>query len=528
MTGIALLLAGAAVAFGLARWLRLPAVPFLLVTGLGLNLVGLMPERALLEDALQLGLAFLVFAAGIELNPQRVGPQRGAAVRVGLAQFVVLGLVGFGAVSLLGVPIEEAIYLALALAASSTLLVVRLLQQRKQMFEPFGRLVLGVLLMQDMLVILLLPLVTGLPEGFAEMLRGVAGSAVLVLSAVAFIRWGAPFLIIRMNLDEEALLLVSLGTLFLFIGAAQWLALPMIAGAFLAGVALSGFPVNGIVRGQLGSLSDFFLATFLIALGGLVGIPEPRDLVIALVLIAIVVLLTPPLVTMIAETAGLSARAAIESGLLLAQTSEFSLVVALQGLTAGHLRDEVLTIVLITTMVTMFLTPFLATNRMTWRLMRYHPLRRREPLIDPPEGHVLLLGCGDNGLPLLETLMTAGHDVLVVDDDPAVIEALREGDVRCIRGDGSDFEVLRRAGADRARAIISTMRRPRDSMHLLGQVSDVPVFVRVFDDIDAERIRRRGGIPISYAEAATDDFLSWLDQATEFGLSRERRRRPRK
>jgi FlaA1/EpsC-like NDP-sugar epimerase len=232
-------------------------------------------------------------------------------------------------------------------------------------------------------------------------------------------------------------------------------------------------------------------------------------------------------VTFIAEAAGMSARAAIESGLLLAQTSEFSLVVALQGWSTGHVREEILTIVAIMTMVTMFLTPFIATNRMTWRLMELHPLRRRVGATQPREGHFLLLGCGDTGLPLLETLVTGGHDVLVVDDDPAVIEALREGDVPCIRGDGSDFEVLRMAGAERAGVIISTMRRPRDSIHLLNRVSDIPVLVRVFDDVDAERIRRCGGVPISYAEAAADDFLAWLEQAAEVGVDRERRTRPR-
>jgi Trk K+ transport system NAD-binding subunit len=124
-------------------------------------------------------------------------------------------------------------------------------------------------------------------------------------------------------------------------------------------------------------------------------------------------------------------------------------------------------------------------------------------------------------------LLAAGKPVMVVDDDPAVIEALREGEIPCIRGDGSDFGVLRRAGAQTAAIIISTMRRPRDSLHLLGQVRGTPILVRVFDDADADSIRRNGGIPISYAEAASEDFLLWLDQAAAFGLPNERRTRPR-
>jgi Kef-type K+ transport system membrane component KefB len=525
--GIALLLAGAAVGFAVARLLQLPAVPFLLIAGLLLNLLGLLPEQLLLEDTIQLGLAFLVFAAGIELNPHRVGGQRGVALHVGFAQFVLLGLVGFATVRLFGIGPQQAVYLALAVAASSTLLVVRLLQQRKQMFEPFGRLVVGVLLLQDMLVIVLLPVLVGLPQGIGAAARGLVGSAILVGGAIACSRWLVPRVILRMDLDEEELLLATLALLFLFIGAAVYLGLPMIAGAFLAGFALSSFPVNGIVRGQLGSLSDFFLAIFFTALGGLVGIPDPSDLLLALALAAVVILLTPLIVVLVAERAGLSARAAIESGLLLAQTSEFSLVIVLQGWAAGHLDEGVVTVIVVVTMVTMFVTPFLATNRMTWRLMSFHPLRRKVDIAEPPTDHVLLIGCGDNGLPLLETLLAGSRQVVVIDDDPAVIEALREGDVECIRGDGSDFDVLRRAGATEASIIISTMRRPRDSLHVLDRVHDVPVLVRVFDQEDVDRVRRRGGIPISYAEAATQDFLAWLDQASDFGLDRERRTRPR-
>jgi Kef-type K+ transport system membrane component KefB len=527
MIGIAILLGGAAVGYAFARWRGLPAVPFLLIAGLILEMLGLLPERALLEDTVILGLAFLVFAAGIELNPRRVGSQRRTAIRVGGAQFGVLALLTLGAMLVIGLELRQASYLALAVAASSTLLVVRLLQQRKQMFEPFGRLVLGVLLLQDLLVIVLLPVLVGIQDGLLAVLQGLAATAVLVAAAFVCIRWIAPWLILRLGLDEEEQLLVTLAILFLFIGGAVSMGLPMIAGAFLAGVALSPFPVNGIVAGQIRSISDFFVAIFFTALGGLVGVPAMGDLFLALVLAALVVIVTPVVVVLIAEAAGLSARASIEAGLLLSQTSEFSLVVVLQGWAAGHLEERIVTIVVMVTVMTMFLTPFLASNRMTWRLMAYHPLRRRAPAFDPPHGHVLLIGAGDNGMPLLETLLAAERNVVVIDDDPAVIETLREGEVPCIRGDGSDFEILRQAGAADAQIIISTMRRPRDSLHVLNRVPDVPVLVRVFDQDDAEGVRRRGGIPISYADAATEDFLMWLDQASEFGLHRERRSRPR-
>ncbi|CAN5849725.1 cation:proton antiporter [soil metagenome] len=527
MIGIFLLLTGAAVGFGVARWLRLPAIPMLLVAGMAIGQLALMPERDVLEQTLVLGLTFLVFVAGIELNPRRVGAQKLAALWVGLAQFVLLGSLGTGIALLTGLSLQTALYIGLALTASSTLVVVRLLQQRRQLFEPFGRLVIGVLLLQDLLVILLIPLLGRAPDGLLAMATGLGAALLLVALAYVCLRWVTPYVVIRLNPDEEYLLLTVLAILFVFMGLADFLGLPVVAGAFLAGVSLSSFPVSGVIRGLLSSLSDFFSAIFFTAFGALLTIPSPNELFIALILTGLVVFFTPLLVTVIAERAGLSSRPAIESGLLLAQTSEFSLVVALQGLMLGHVGGEVFRIVAFVTVVTMILTPFISTDRVTWRLMRLYPLRRRGGRSLGAKGHVLLLGCGDNGMPLLETLIGSGRHVVVVDDDPAVIDRLREGDVECLRGDGTDLQVLRAAGARDAALIISTVRRPSENDAVLAYAAGVPLIARVFEPVDAELIRAQGGTPVLYSEAAAVDFLTWLDAADAVGIDRERRIRAR-
>jgi Kef-type K+ transport system membrane component KefB len=511
MIGFAILLAGAAVALGAAHFLRLPAIPFLLVTGALVGSVGAVPP-ALLQDTIVLGITFLVFFAGLELNPARVGGQRRAALWVGVAQFSVLGITGLLVALALGYGTTAALYLALAMTASSTLVVVRLLQSRQQLFEPFGRLVLGVLLLQDLAIILLIPVVTRLPEGLASVALGLSAALALTGAAVLFARLGGPRLALRFRDDEEALLLVILGVLFTFIGAAAALGLPLIAGAFLAGVALSPFPTSMIVRGPVLSLSDFFLAIFFIALGGLVARPDLVSLAHSLVFVVALIVVTPVIVTIVAERAGLSTRPAVEAGLLLAQASEFSLVVGLWGLVQGHIAVEVFTVVALVTVITMLLTPFLGTDAVTWRVMRIHPLRHPPEIADPPKGHVLLLGCGDSGMPLLETLIAAGHQVVVVDDDAAIIERLQDGEVPCIRGDGSDREILERVGARDARLIISTIRRAGDNEEILKLAPDVPTLVRVFDGGAAAEIRAQGGIPIVYAEAAAEGFLRWFDQ----------------
>lgn len=509
MIGLAVFLLGAAAAYGIARWLNVPTTPFLLLAGIVLNVLDLLPEE-ILQESLVLGLTFLLFVTGIELGPRRVRAQRRAAIRVGVFQFVLLGAVGFLVALALGLDALTSVYLGLALTASSTLVVVRLLQRRKQLFEPFGRLVVGVLLIQDVGVILLIPLLTRLPEGVRSVAWGFLGTAALVALAFLFQRWATPRLV-RLQGDEEILLLSVLAILFAFVGLADLLVLPLAAGAFLAGVALSPFPVSGIVRGQLASVAEFFTAIFFIALGALLSAPSPTVLLHALALAATVVLLTVPLVAYVAERTGFSARPAIESGLLLSQTSELSLVVGLQGLLLAQISREVFTTLALVTVATMVLTPFLATESVVRRLMRLHPVTRVAHVERKPHGHVILLGCGSGGMPLLETLLAAGKKVVVIDDDPEVVERLREGDVPCIRGDAADPEVLRAAGVDRARLISSTVRRPRDNRRLLESVDDVPVLVRVFDDEDARWVAEHGGIPVAYSEAAAEEFLRWYE-----------------
>lgn len=508
MTGVTVLLLAGAAGFALSRRTGLPAIPFLLLSGVAASALISLPEP-FLEDALILGVTVMVFVAGIELNPGRFRLQRKAALAVGLAQFLVLGAVGFGLGLLMGYSGETAAYLALALSASSTLVVVRVLQVKRQLFEPFGRLVTGVLLLQDLLIILLIPVVTRLHHGAGALVSGVLASLALVALAAVVLRWVAPFAVQRLAGDEETLLLVILTILFSFLGLANLFQLPLVSGAFLAGLALSGFPVSSLVRGQLKTLSDFFNAFFFTALGAVLPLPTVPEVLQAGVLALAVLVVTPPLVAVVAERMGFSARPALSSGLLLSQTSEFSLVVGLQGVILGQLAPGVFTVIALTTLATMMLTPFLTTDRVTWALVHRHPFKRGESLEKRPEDHLLLLGCGRNGLTLLELLVVTPNEVVVVDDDPVLVQYIRDALVPALRGDVSDVEVLRAAGADRARIVVSTIRRTEDNAPLLAMVRDVPVLVRAFNVEDGEWIRSRGGRPILYSEAAAQDFEEW-------------------
>jgi CPA2 family monovalent cation:H+ antiporter-2 len=521
MNLIALLLLAAAVALGLARLLRLPALPLLIGAGMTLNLTDLIPSQFLPANVggegrsgamiiIEFGLIFIVFASGVELNPRRFARHGRTVAWVGSLQFGVSAFIGWITSRWIGFDPVESAYMGFGLAASSTLVVIRHLRVRQAMFEPYGRLVTGVLLLQDAAMIAVIVVLFRLEGG----LQGVAVGLVelFLLGGAAWLaqRRIVPAVVKRAKPDEESLLLWLAGVLFAFVGIASLLGLPAIVGAFAGGFAFSAFPLNGLVRGQLSSLSDFFHSVFFVALGALVGIPAASNWILALQFSVIVVLVTPPLVAVLAEWRGLNTRASIESGLLLSQTSEFSLLLGVVGLAAGHLSTKGFEILATTTLLTMTLTPFLSRERVARALLPLHPLKKRSNSSTPPEGHVLLLGFGSAGLWTVKPLLKQGEAVLVVDDDAVVCRELERMGVPVMRGDGSETEMLDRSGASMAKLIIASMRGIGDAIEVLRYVKGVPVVVRVFEESEAEVIRNAGGIPVMYSEAAAETFLAWF------------------
>ncbi|MEY4244799.1 MAG: hypothetical protein RLZZ245_2384 [Verrucomicrobiota bacterium] len=525
MNLLALLLFAAAVGHGASRALKLPAIPLLIGAGMALNVFGLLPvgftlmegaegAQGVAMQALEFGLVFLVFSSGVELNPRRFARHGRTVAWVGLIQFSVSAAIGFFTAYWVGFDEIESTYLGFGLAASSTLVVIRQLQLRHAMFEPFGRTVTGVLLLQDAFLIVVIVALSRFEGGLPAV--GFALAEVALLAATAWLAQQKiiPNLVRRMKPDEESLLLWLIATLFCFVGIAFWLGLPPIVGAFAGGFAFSAFPLNGLVRGQLSSLSAFFLAIFFVVLGALVGVPELTHWWTAIQFSLIVLILTPPLVAALAEWRGLNTRASIESGLLLAQTSEFSLLLGVSGFALGHISAEGFQILAMTTLITMTLTPFIGQERVAQVLLRLHPFRRRLRLDRPPSGHILILGFGSAGMWTIKPLRAQGHEILVVDDDAVVCGELSRLGVPIMRGDGSEEHVLTRAGARNAKLVIASMRRVSDALKVLQHVKGVPVLARVFEESEAEQVRAAGGIPILNAEAAAETFLTWF-QATD-------------
>lgn len=523
MTGMAILLLAAAIAFGFAKWLRLPVIPLLILSGVGLRLLadagGVGLSRELLGQMVELGLAVLVFTAGTELSPRRMRGRTRPILIVAVAQFFLLGLAGVVTALWLGYDLMTALYLGCALSASSTLVVVRHLQTRRQMFEPYGRLVLGVLLLQDFFIILIMVALLKWPEGIWVTGLGVLQALGLGSLALGLHKWLVPWLTRRVTLDDEELMLGALSMLFIFSGIAYLLELPFLVGALFAGFALSAFPMNGLVRGMLGSLSGFFLALFFISIGAFLVVPEAQMLWHGLIFTGVLIVVTVVFVSYLAEVVGYSTRAAVETGLLLSQTSEFSLLLALTGVASGQISMELFSMIALITVSTMTLTPFISRDSVVWALMKLHPrYRRGEAACETMRDHAVLLGYGRAGARLAEYFKAHRVPVVVIDDDAAVIRKLIAKGVPCIQGEGSDPRTLDRAHCREARVVVCSMRRMRDAEPVLTHLKDCPVrvLVRTFEAADAALVEAAGGYPVRTAEASTKVFMEWLEANPDF------------
>lgn len=531
MNFFALLLLAASCAYGLSRWLKLPSLPVLIASGMALNLSGLLPAELGLGAAstggddhanaamrmLEFGLLFLVFASGVELAPRRFAKHTRTVGWIAAIQFSASAVIGIATSHwIVGLPWLESCYLGFGLAASSTLVVLRQLRVRQAMFEPFGRVVTGVLLLQDVALIAVIVVLSRISSegtlfGLSNISLGLGETVVLGAAAWLSQRHIIPALIRRMKPDEESLLLWLVATLFCFLGISHLLSLPAIVGAFAGGFVFSAFPLSGLVRGQISSLTDFFLALFFVALGVLIGVPAAAHWWSAVQLSLIVIICTPPLVTAVAEWRGMNTRASIESGLLLAQTSEFSLLLGLSGLAIGHVSIAGFEILALTTIITMTLTPFIGRENVARFLLPIHPLRRKSHAPATPEGHILVLGFGKAGMWTVKQLRKAGENVVVIDDDAIVCSELARHGVPVLRGDAADEQLLARAGANKAKLIICSMRRVADALKVLQSRKNVPVIIRVFEASEARAVENAGGIPIDTAAASADTLMEWME-----------------
>jgi monovalent cation:H+ antiporter-2, CPA2 family len=493
----------------LGGWLRIPPIIALIATGVvsGPSALGLIESAEAVDQLAEIGIVLLLFTVGLEFP---IGELRriwksvvaGGALQVGLTA-AVAALVA----SLFGASGRSAIFIGLFLALSSTAIVLRELARYNRLDSPAGRLTTGVLLFQDLAVVLLL-LAAPILAGAVQMnsLPGVLGRAALALVsilAVGRLILPALFRLVTACGQREAfplaVLVASVGTAVL--GAT--LGVSMALGAFLAGLVLAGSEFSHQAHSEVRPLRDLLTSLFFVSLGMLIDVSIfTRNLPLIVGIAGAAVLLKAGVAGLSLTLASTPARVAAMSALSLAQVGEFSFVLGRDALELGVLPAETWQLLLPASILTMLVAPTLVAfgpRAAEWLPSSMSP---QPSATDGPHAqHVLVLGFGVGGRLVVTALREFGIPYHILDLNGATVREARDAGHPISYGDGTLGDTLEAFGARHARAVVVVLSDPDAALKVVRTLKHLapgtPVLVRARYRLEAMRLQEAGATAVA-------------------------------
>ncbi|MCY7323797.1 MAG: cation:proton antiporter [Phormidesmis sp. CAN_BIN36] len=511
-------LAAAAAGGLLAALLKQPVLLGYLLAGVvvGPTGLGLIKEIVQVETLAQFGVAFLLFALGVEFSFSELKKVKAISLGGGGLQIALTILVTTVASLGLGWVTSPAqgVFLGAILSLSSTAVVLKCLMERSETGTPHGQVMLGSLVVQDLalgLMLAVLPALDkpveeiGLAVGWALMQTGL-----FALGAVAAGIWVIPPLL-RLLAKTESRELFLLGVVAICLGIAlltEHLGLSIEMGAFVAGLMISEAEYADQTLTYVEPLRDIFAALFFASIGMLI---DPvflwNNLELILGLVAIVFVGKFLIITPLVRLFRYPLKTALIAGLGLAQIGEFSFVLASEGLSLGLVSRRVYLLILGTTAVTLVLTPFvlrLVPRLFTWAeslpFLREYLEKSDVPLAIaddlPTKNHVVVCGYGQIGRNIVRLLQDRNYPVVVVDQSESRIQQVREAGLPYIYGNAASLHVLEKAGVAHAQGMAIALPDPMSTRLCLKRAleiaPDLDIVVRANQGKDIELLYQLG------------------------------------
>ena len=525
---LVIVVAIAALGVALFERVRLPAIGGFLVMGalLGPGGLGVVGDAREIRTLAELGVVFLLFEIGLELPLEALRRFGRAALLAGAAQvgFTIAAVAALA--TALGIAPANAVVLGGLVAMSSTALVMRLLAERGEIDTPHGRLCMGVLIFQDLCIVPMLvgvPILAGEVPASALPITLALGKAALALAVIVLAaRLVFPWLLHRVAMLRSSELM-SLLAFLLALGsavAAEHMGLTLAVGAFAAGIVLASSPYAHQVQAELAPLRGVLLAVFFTSVGMLFDPTVLRDAAPAV--LAYVVAVLGIKAGIVIATASLvarqDARTAVRTGLGLAQTGEFSFVLAATAAGAGLLDDRIHEVFVAGSIVTLLATPFLfaAAPRLADLATRGADRMQRAPTPDADcavDPVAVIVGFGLTGRTLARGLRAAGVGYVVVEADPHVMAAARSTDEPVVFGDATRPPILDKARAGSARvisiAISDPMATRRATALARARAPHAHILVRTRYVVEVEELYALGAsLVVAQEYEATLEMLS--------------------
>jgi Kef-type K+ transport system membrane component KefB len=491
----------------IAKWLKQPKIPFYVIAGIiigpfGYNflhkwnvipyLINLFGEefpRLFIQNPdtiaflAEIGIAFLLFVVGLELSLKKLKDIGLVATLGGTIQVLTVFSSGLAIALLLGFKSIEAAYMGIILAFSSTIVVVKLLVDKKEITTLHSRIIIGILLMQDFFALLVLSSLAGLDNFCTSMvLFSILKIGGFLLFAFLMSKYLFPKIFSFAAKSNELLLLSSLALCFLFSVSAIVLGFSPAIGAFIAGVTLANLPYNIEIIGRVASLRDFFAILFFVSLGLNFSLGEGIALLLPFIIFFFFIIwLKPFIIGLICTLFNYTKSTTFFTSISLAQISEFSLIILGVGYsTLGHISQSTFSLGVLLAVSTMTVSSYFIEykNKLYYKIAPIIlPFRSHEDMKNlqylPKEEedyNVILAGVNRVGYSIIRSLEKLDKKALIVDYNPEVIRSLMKKKQPCFYGDIGDPETLERLNFKKVDLVISTVPTIEYNLNLIQKV----------------------------------------------------------
>jgi len=498
--GIILLSAAAFVMLG--RLIRMPAIVVYLLAGVVIGpVLGIVELTVDVELMTHIGVALLLFLVGLELSFDKIRDVGKVAIVAGIGQVVFTIIGGFILCYVLGFSYMDALFLATALTFSSTVVVVKLLDEKGELTSLYGRIAVGIFLVQDMVVIVIMTILHGLADQetmeAVPILLGIGraflGLALLLGLSLLASRYLLPKPFGWAARSPEMLLIWALSWCFLIVLLARTFGLSEEVGAFLAGLSLAQLPYNEDLRRRVHPLMNLFIAVFFVSLGIRLEAGAAIAQWLPTIILALFVIIGNPFIFMVIITRmGYGQRTSFLTSVTVAQISEFSFLFVLLGKDGNLIGDDIVSITTLIGVLTMAISAYMILYNhqlynffkrlgiFKWRL--FNPRGEEEPEVKSSElkDHIIVVGMNSIGRRLVEALTKKGETVLAIDTDP---HKLRDLPGICLLGNVNYLSVLEEAGIERAKLLVSALHieDTNDMLAYRCKSMHIPCAINVID-----------------------------------------------
>jgi Kef-type K+ transport system membrane component KefB len=472
-TELSIILLLAALVSCAMRLLRQPLVVGYIVTGLivGPYALNILHSTHDIELFSKIGISILLFIVGLNLNPDVVREVGKVSVVTGVGQVVFTSLVGFFLVKALGYSNVAAMYVAVALTFSSTIIVLKILSDKGDLFKLYGRISIGFLLVQDLIATLILVIISAVGAshgtGIVGMLSILALKGVAVSVVFYFLsRYALPRVVAYLASSQELLFLFSIGWGLALASLFYTLGFSVEIGALVAGVTLSLTPFAIEISSRMKPLRDFFVVLFFILLGSQLSLNNIGSLILpAIILSAFVLIGNPIIMFVLMNIFGFKRKTGFMTGLTVAQISEFSLILIALGYSQGHITRDVVSLVTLVGIVTIAGSTYLMLYgdeiyekvSKFLSLIEFKHTRGREKGSGNTINEIVIFGYDRVGIDFVRAAQKVTGRYVVVDFDPTTIKLLEEKGIPHKYGDAEDPEFLQEIELGGARLVVSTV-----------------------------------------------------------------------